>query len=136
MALLPLSRVAVMVRVIRCRSGSPLKAVTRRRILKCPDEYFAAEMGDFVWNETKGKFMATSGRHDDRIMTMAGLVQVSQIDVRQQEIQEETKTVRREEEEGARIHATFSPTWRIDHWLNRLKPKKERVNSSNGSGWS
>lgn len=59
-----------------------LRNLCRKQALKCQDLGFAEEMDDFVWHETKRKFEAANGRHDDRIITMAGLLAVAGVDAR------------------------------------------------------
>ena len=58
-----------------------LRKVTRLRILECFDAGFAEEMGDFVQNPKTGKWGAAYGRHDDRIMSMAGLIVIAGSDI-------------------------------------------------------
>ena len=48
-----------------------LRMVTRQRMLKIYDEGFSEEMEDFAWAVTGRRWQATSGKHDDRLMSMA-----------------------------------------------------------------
>jgi hypothetical protein len=48
-----------------------LKMVTRQKMLLIYDEGFIEEMEDFAWSVTSRKWQAASGKHDDRLMSMA-----------------------------------------------------------------
>ena len=48
-----------------------LKMVTRQKMLNIYDEEFVEEMEDFAWNMASRKWQAVSGKHDDRLMSMA-----------------------------------------------------------------
>ena len=48
-----------------------LRMVTRQKLLHVYDEGFVEEMEDFAWHVSARKWMAVSGKHDDRLMSMA-----------------------------------------------------------------
>jgi hypothetical protein len=61
---------------------SILERVCRKGMLDCWDEGFASEMDTFVWHpqaqdRTKGKYKAAFGKYDDRILSMAIAVMIS-----------------------------------------------------------
>ena len=48
-----------------------LRMVTRQKMLNIYDEGFSEEMEDFAWAVSGRRWQATSGKHDDRLMSMA-----------------------------------------------------------------
>jgi hypothetical protein len=53
-----------------------MEQAVREKALTCPDKQFWQEAETFVWNEREGRYVASGGRKDDRIMSLAiGLLQ-------------------------------------------------------------
>ncbi len=84
-----------------------LKMVTRQKMLNVYDEEFVEEMEDFSWNLSARKWMAVSGKHDDRIMSMA--IGLMLLDL--SPYKDRADRLRPNEDDGMKRYKAFNEYW-------------------------
>ena len=84
-----------------------MKMVTRQKMLNVYDEEFVEEMEDFSWNLSARKWMAVSGKHDDRIMSMA--IGLMLLDL--SPYKDRAHRLRPNEDDGMKRYKAFNEYW-------------------------